>query len=145
MPQRTGTPQPSHMPDGAHRLYECEFTRADLGSIRAALASHASAHGVADQARFNFILAVNELTTNAIVHGGGGGCVRLWHHGDALWCEIVDTGRGLTPAQLDRMRKPDPRQHGHGLWLVKHICGSVHIDTGEHGTRVLLRYPVPAP
>jgi serine/threonine-protein kinase RsbW len=97
--------------------------------------------GLADRAQFNFILVVNELTTNAIRHGGGKGCVRLWHYGDALWCEIVDTGRGISAQRLGRMREPRPSDHGHGLWLVQHICAEVHIDTGRHGTRVLLRYP----
>jgi anti-sigma regulatory factor (Ser/Thr protein kinase) len=145
MPERTSTPQPPHIPDGARRLYECEFTRDHLHSIRVALARQASAHGLADHARFNFVLAVNELTTNAIVHGGGGGRVRLWRHGDALWCEVVDTGRGPASPQLDRMRQPAPEQRGHGMWLVDHLCDSVHIEPGERGIRILLRYPIPAP
>lgn len=144
MSQQSAAPHPSRVPEGASSLYECEFGRDDLGSVRMALARHAGVQGLADRAQFNFILAVNELTTNAIRHGGGWGCVRLWRYGDALWCEIEDDGPGIPARRLDRMREPGPGDRGHGLWLANHLCAAVHIDTGRHGTRVLLRYPLPA-
>jgi anti-sigma regulatory factor (Ser/Thr protein kinase) len=144
MPHESDAGQPSRVPDGASPIYECEFGRGDLRLVRTEIARHAGANGLADQAQFNFILAVNELITNAILHGGGGGCVRLWRHGDGLWCEIEDAGSGIPEQRLDRMRIPHPHERGHGLWLAHQICGNVHITTGLHGTQILLRYPLPA-
>jgi anti-sigma regulatory factor (Ser/Thr protein kinase) len=143
MAEDPGTTESSRVPDGASPLYDCQFSRDDLGSVRTALARLAGTHGLADRAQFNFILAVNELTTNAILHGGGKGSVRLWHHGGALWCEISDTGRGIPAQRLNRMREHHPNDRGHGLWLAQHICAEVHVDTGRRGTRVLVCYPLP--
>jgi serine/threonine-protein kinase RsbW len=142
MAQESGVAEPLRVPVDASSLYECEFGPDLLGGVRTALARLAGAHGLADRAQFNFILVINELTTNAIRHGGGKGCVRLWRHGGELWCEVVDTGPGIPAQPIHRMREPGPCRRGHGLWLAYHICADVHIDTGKHGTRVLLRYPL---
>jgi serine/threonine-protein kinase RsbW len=144
MAQEPGVAQPARVPVDASSLYECEFGRDRLGGVRTALARLAGAHGLADRAQFNFILVVNELTTNVIRHGGGRGCVRLWRRGNELWCEVMDTGPGISAPPLHRMRDSGPGKRGHGLWLAHHICADVHIDTGRHGTRVLLRYPLSA-
>ena len=145
MAQELGVAQPPRVPVDASVLYERDFGRDDLGAVRTAVAHLAGTHGLIERARFNFILVINELTTNVIRHGGGRGCVRLWHHGDDLWCEVTDTGPGIPAAPLHRMGEPVPRPRGHGLWLTRHICADVHIDTGRQGTRILLRYPLPAP
>jgi serine/threonine-protein kinase RsbW len=136
--------QPARVPVDASALYECEFSRDHIGGVRTALARLAGAHGLTDRAQFNFILVINELTTNVIRHGGGRGCLRLWRHYDELWCEVVDTGPGIPALPLQRMRESGPGPRGHGLWLAHHICADVQIDTGRHGTRVLLRYPLSA-
>jgi anti-sigma regulatory factor (Ser/Thr protein kinase) len=145
MAQEQRVAQPAGVPLDARSLYACDFGRDDLGGVRTALARLVGEHGLADRAQFNFILVVNELTTNVIRHGGGRGCVRLWRHGDQLWCEVADTGPGIPAPPLHRMREPRPGPRGHGLWLTQHICADVHIDTGRHGTRILLRYPLSAP
>jgi serine/threonine-protein kinase RsbW len=145
MVERARTAQPTRVPSDASSLYECEFGRHHLGGVRTALARLASTNGLTDRAQFNFILVINELTTNVIRHGGGRGCVRLWRHYDELWCEVVDTGPGIPAPALQRMRESGPSPRGHGLWLAHHICAHLHIDTGRHGTRVLLRFPLSAP
>jgi anti-sigma regulatory factor (Ser/Thr protein kinase) len=144
MAQESSVVQPAGVPADATALFRCEFGRDHLGGMRTALARVAADHGLADRAQFNFILVVNELTTNAIRHGGGRGCVQLWRHADDLWCEVVDDGPGIAAPALNRMSATGPGPRGHGLWLTRHICSDVHIDTGRHGTRILLRYPLPA-
>ena len=145
MAQEQGVAQPVRVPGGAGALYECEFSGDQLGAVRTALARLAGEHGLADRAQFNFILVINELTTNVIRHGGGRGCVRLWHHDGELWCEVVDTGPGIPAPPLHRMQEPRPGPRGHGLWLTRHICAGVHIETGRNGTRIVLRYPLSTP
>ena len=108
MAQKQDVAQPARVPVDAVSLYGCEFGRDHLGGVRTAVARLAGALGLADRAQFNFILVINELTTNVIRHGGGRGCVRLWRHGDELWCEVEDTGPGIPAAPLHRMRAPAP-------------------------------------
>ncbi len=145
MAQLSRRTEPEHLPNGATPLFDCAFGRDHLGAMRGQIGRHAARHGLVDRAQFNFILVVNELTTNAVRHGGGHGCLRLWRHGDSLWCEIADNGPGIASRYLgDLGYRPPDRLAGHGLWLTHRICETVYIDTGRHGTRVLLRYPLPA-
>jgi signal transduction histidine kinase len=43
-----------------------------------------------------FVLAVHEVTGNAVQHGGGRGRARLWYADGALRCRVTDDGPGLT-------------------------------------------------
>lgn len=144
MTQQAGVAPPARVPADATPLFRCAFGRGHLGGMRQELARVAADHGLVDRAQFNLVLVVNELTTNAIRHGGGTGCVRLWRHDGDLWCEVADDGPGIGASAVDRVSGSGPGDRGHGLWLTRHICPDVHIDTGRHGTRILLRYPLPA-
>jgi serine/threonine-protein kinase RsbW len=132
-------------PVGVLPLIDRSFTGAGLGEIRHELGNCASASGLADVALAHFVVAVNEITTNAVRHAGGHGHLRLWRHGDALFCEVVDKGPGISKRQLNDTKERRPgRIGGHGLWLARHICDDVQIETGRGtGTRVLLRYVLP--
>src|SRR3954447_3993400 len=89
------------MPDDVISLVECEFDRDHLGILRAELGKQAAAHGLLDQRQFNFILSVNEITTNALRHAGGRGRLRLWRHDNSLWCEVSDNGKGIDQGCLE--------------------------------------------
>jgi anti-sigma regulatory factor (Ser/Thr protein kinase) len=133
------------MPDDAVLLFECDFDREHLGPLRGELGKQASAHGLADRTQFNFVLAVNEITTNTLQHARCPGHLRLWRHAGSLWCEVTDDGPGIPRRYLDA---PHARTAGtlggHGLWLARRLCDGVHIETGRRaGTRVLLRFAVP--
>ena len=41
----------------------------------------------------DLVLAVNEVATNSIRHGGGAGMLRIWQADGALICEVADAGR----------------------------------------------------
>jgi serine/threonine-protein kinase RsbW len=134
------------MPADAVRLFQCDFDRDHLGALRGELGKQASAHGLVDRMQFNFVLAVNEITTNTLRHAGGRGRLCLWRHAGSLWCEVTDHGPGIPRRYLDGAEeRPAGTLGGHGLWLARRLCDSVHIETGpRRGTRVLLRYDVPA-
>jgi anti-sigma regulatory factor (Ser/Thr protein kinase) len=122
-------------------LLAVEFGRDSLGTVRDGLAKCGADSGLVDLALTNFVLAVNEIATNAVRHGGGGGRVRLWRSGSDLWCEVADTGRGIPPGRTYGVNRPRPGHiGGWGLWLARHLCDRVDIETGGSGTRVLLRY-----
>ncbi|WNZ14207.1 anti-sigma factor RsbA family regulatory protein [Streptomyces sp. 11x1] len=80
-------------------------------------------------------LAVAELTTNSVVHGGGTGTVRVWAEGPQLVCEVHDRGRLTDPLAG---RRPPARDQlgGRGLLLVHYVADLVRLHTTEAGTTV---------
>jgi anti-sigma regulatory factor (Ser/Thr protein kinase) len=137
--------QPRTVPGGAVQLLERKFDRTSLASLRGELTGCGAANGLADLALTNFVLAINEITTNAVRHAGGFGQLRLWRDADSLWCEVLDDGPGIPRRYLAASGRPEPGQiGGHGLWLARHICDSVDINfRSPSGTRVLMRYLLP--
>jgi serine/threonine-protein kinase RsbW len=125
---------------------ERKFDRSSLAALRGELFRYGAAHGLTDLALANFVLAVNEITTNAVRYAGGQGQLRLWRQDGELRCRVSDDGRGIPPRYLEASGRPDPLHvSGHGLWLARHICAGVEIETSRTtGTRILLRYPVPS-
>ncbi|MGA5302447.1 ATP-binding protein [Nucisporomicrobium flavum] len=126
-------------------LFAFPFDRRSLGIVRRELVRHARAGGLDEVAVFNFVLAVNEITTNAVRHGGGRGRIQLWREGSALWCQVKDEGPGITSERLDEtLRRKAGHIGGHGIWLARQICGGLHIDTTHGaGTRVLISCELP--
>jgi serine/threonine-protein kinase RsbW len=133
-------------PVGAAPLLNRTFTGAELSDVRQDLSRTGSASGLADVALAHFVLAVNEITTNAVRHAGGHGELILWREDGALLCEVVDKGPGIPTRELAESNQRRPgRIGGHGLWLARHICDDVQIESSRGaGTRVLLRYALPA-
>ncbi len=83
------------------------------------------------------MVAVNELLTNAVRHGGGVGRVRLWAENDAVVCEVSDSGGGLPavrPAPVTRPAADTPG--GWGLWLAEELTDTFELITGGEGTTV---------
>jgi two-component system, OmpR family, sensor histidine kinase BaeS len=75
----------------------------------------------ADPSRLRQVL--DNLVANAVVHGGGDGVVRLrLRVDDHLAIEVVDTGRGIPVAELERVFhagvRLDPGAPGTGLGLT---------------------------
>ncbi|MGC4786316.1 ATP-binding protein [Micromonospora sp. DT178] len=78
-------------------------------------------HGLED-----FVLAVHELVTNVVRHGGGSGEVRLFQHSGLLTCQVSDDGPGL--GEVD-VALPSPGEVGHrGLWLAQQLTKGLMVD-----------------
>jgi len=137
--------QPRTKPAGAVTLLEYKFDQGSLAALRGELGRCATDAGLTDLALSNFVLAVNEIATNAVRYAGGHGQLCLWSDGSRLWCRISDDGPGIPRRYLNQVARPTPGQiGGHGLWLARHICTSIEIDTDRRtGTRVLLGYALP--
>jgi len=99
------------------------------------VAAHAAAAGLSASRCEELVLAVNELATNSIRHGGGSGSLRIWGEDEVVVAEVRDQGR------IDRPlagREP-PRSGqlgGHGLWLVNQLCDLVQMRTFSTGSVV---------
>jgi anti-sigma regulatory factor (Ser/Thr protein kinase) len=93
--------------------------------------------GAPDQAG-DAILAVGEMLTNAIRHGGGTGKLQLIHTHHHVLCVIRDEGPGMPGgAAFSHPRLVTPQAvDGRGLWLAFALCTAVKIYTSRSGTRV---------
>ena len=117
-----------------------------LGLARAAVTRRATRFGLPPERVEDLVLAVNELATNSVMHGGGRGMLRLWEGGAgagigrALVCEVSDGGRIDEP--LTGRARPGDGEVGHfGLWLVNQLCDFVEQRTLPDGNvvRVTMR------
>jgi anti-sigma regulatory factor (Ser/Thr protein kinase) len=80
-------------------------------------------------------LAVAELTTNSVVHGGGNGTLTVWAEAGQVVCEVRDTGRLTDP--LAGRRPPEHGQiGGRGLLLVHYVADLVRVHTTDEATTV---------
>lgn len=122
----------------------CALRPETLREIRAAVRSYAGTAGLSDPALYNFVLAVNELLTNALRHAGGRGDVLLWRTGDRLFCEVSDEGPGMPAERLSDTARPGAATiGGRGLWLARQVCDRVDIRTGPTGSQVRLEHHLP--
>ncbi|MFF1707143.1 anti-sigma factor RsbA family regulatory protein [Streptomyces sp. NPDC058251] len=118
-------------PDAAAFSYGGE----DLPAVRQFALAQAMWLGLAGERLMDVELAVAELTTNSVVHGGGRGTLAVWAEQGQLVCEVRDGGRLTDP--LAGRRPPEHGQlGGRGLMLVHYVADLVRVHTGDDGTTV---------
>ena len=88
----------------------------------------------------DFLMAVDEMATNAVRHGGLPAGLRLWTAPGRVVCTVTDSGHGLDDpfAGYGPAHGEDLSHGGMGLWLARQLCDSVVIRRGERGTSVRL-------
>jgi anti-sigma regulatory factor (Ser/Thr protein kinase) len=109
----------------------------DLASVRYMVARQADASGLEVGRTQELMTAVNEVATNSIRHGGGGGSLRIWQEDAAVVCELRDSGRFSNPL-ADRQRPASVHTAPRGLWLANQLCDLVQIRNFADGTVVRL-------
>lgn len=112
-----------------------EFDRADLAAVRAFAHDQAVTAGLSLDRVDGLLLAVNEVATNAVLHGDGCGELRIWRDGDALVCECRDSGRIEDPL-VGRRRPVGAQVGGFGLWIVNQLCELVQVRSTPAGSVV---------
>ena len=106
--------------------------------VRHRVSRHATEAGGSPVCVSALALAVSELATNSIRHGGGRGRLRLWRDRGSLVCEVADRGHITDP--LVGRRRPTSRQlDGRGLWLVNQLCDLVQVRSAPGHTVVRVR------
>jgi anti-sigma regulatory factor (Ser/Thr protein kinase) len=115
-----------------------DFDGCSLRAARRLVAREAELAGLSDGRREDLILAVDELTTNSVTHGGGHGSLCVWRSETAVVCEVRDEGHVSDP--LAGMRQPRPEQlTGRGLWVAGRLCDCMHIASSPGRTTVRVR------
>lgn len=114
---------------------EIAFDDGPLGDLRAFVADQSEVMGLRPRRIHDLMLAVSELASNSVRHGGGHGVLRIWDGGDGVVCEIEDRGR-IDDAMVGRERPVLAEKNGRGLWLVHQVRDLVQIRTSDHGTVV---------
>jgi anti-sigma regulatory factor (Ser/Thr protein kinase) len=116
---------------------ELLFGDESLSLVRRFVAEQAVRAGLAADRVDDLQIAVNELATNTISHGGGTGTLRAWHTADLFVCEVTDAGR-ITDPLAGRLPPGPTSEGGRGLVIVHHLCDLVRLYTGDGGTTVRL-------
>jgi len=110
------------------------FGAGDLVALRSTVAAHADRLGLREDGIADIVLAVHELATNAVRHGGGGGRLRMWSADDCVICEVADKGAGFTYLSDGQGHPPLGAAGGRGLWIVAELGQWFDVRTGPDGT-----------
>ena len=135
--EASGAPFDIPLPEPGTTVSQLAFTADDLVSLRSLVLRHARAARLKPARAADLVTAVNEIATNSVRHGGGGGSLRLWQEHSALVCEIRDKGHFDKPL-ADRERPSRELTAPRGLWLANQMCDLVQIRTLSDGTVVRL-------
>jgi anti-sigma regulatory factor (Ser/Thr protein kinase) len=128
-------PEPQSGPGGF------AFDRDNLLELRGKVATFATASGLRAARATELVTAVNEVATNSIEHGGGGGVARMWRTPESVICEVRDAGDYRQPL-ADRERPGESPRDSRGLWLANQLCDLVQIRALTDGTVVRLHLDV---
>ncbi|MFC0033948.1 ATP-binding protein [Micromonospora chaiyaphumensis] len=116
----------------ASSLLSRDFTSATITELRHAVTAAVAAAGLAGARAEDFVLAVHELVTNAVRHGGGTGHLHLRRQGDLLTCDVVDHGPGVEAPPIRQVA--GDAAGGRGLWLADHLADSLSLHRRADGT-----------
>lgn len=87
--------------------------------------------------REDLVLAVNEVVTNSLQHGGGECLISTWDDAASVVCEVRDGGQ-ITDPMVGRLLPVREAPAGRGLWLANHLCDLVQVRSSQEGTTVRL-------
>jgi len=125
-------------------LLERWFGRDDITAVRHEVSDRLAAAGLAGDRLQGFVLAVNEVITNVVLHTGGSGRIVLWLAEGSAWCTVTDSGSGIPAKYLSVPAVPGTYEvGGRGIWLAHQLCDEVTVATGPLGTAVGLRIGLP--
>lgn len=126
---------------GTQVLISETFDRSRVAALRHAVAARAGTAGLTGDRLEDFVVAVNELLTNAVRHGGGTGHLTLWCEAYAVTCEVVDRGTGVGTLREGKPASDEPG--GWGLYLVRELTDTFEIKSGPEGTAVRISSRTP--
>jgi anti-sigma regulatory factor (Ser/Thr protein kinase) len=127
------------LPEPDSVLEEYRFTADRLAKVRALVESQTARLGLGGGRTYDYVLAVDEVAANSVIHGGGAGTLRIWRTGDCLTTEIRDRGFLDVASATPEQRPAADLPHGRGLWLIHQLCDLVQTrSTPAEGTTTRL-------
>jgi serine/threonine-protein kinase RsbW len=128
-------PQPGFTsPPPGVPVKKLSFRLADLPLVRRFAEDEARDVGMAENAVGDFVIAVNEVATNAVTHGTEPAILRTWVSNGNLVVEVHDDGTW----------RPGPRPGavgGMGLWVARLLSADLALRAGNAGSTVTMRFP----
>ncbi|QFZ24329.1 sensor histidine kinase [Saccharothrix syringae] len=124
-------PLPPPPEDAITRRFDLD----ELSSVRRLVAEFGTDTGLTPDQVEDLVLAVNELTTNSVVHGGGVGTLLIWRESGIVVCEVRDSGRLANP-MVGRRNPGASANGGYGVMLVNLLCDLVRVHTQDNGTTI---------
>ena len=131
------------VPSHRHSLIDRVFGRDDITVLRHEVLQRLDRAVLGDRLD-GFVLAINEVITNVVLHAGGTGRLVLDTGASAVWCTVTDSGPGIPQ---HHQRPPDVPEAfdvgGRGIWLAYQLCDEVTMATGPIGTTIGLKIALP--
>src|SRR3954451_22051693 len=124
------------LPEPSAGATELAITRDSLAELRALTESAAAGAGLSEPRIRDLVLAVHEIATNSVRHGGGTGALRIWRDGGTLVCEVRDRGRIAQQPLVGRVRPAVGQTGGYGVWLANQLCDLVQLRELPEGSVV---------
>ena len=131
---RSTPPLPKPPSTATNTVFNFEATR--LRELRQFTYRHAQSAGLAGDRLDDFVLAINELATNSIEHGGGSGTLHIWTEHGRLVGQVRDHGTLTDPLAGRRPSSVEQLGGGRGLLMVHDLVDLVRSHTGAQGTTI---------
>jgi anti-sigma regulatory factor (Ser/Thr protein kinase) len=113
-----------------------EFGFHELADVRRLAEREAARAGVSDERARRLVVAVNEVATNALIHGSEPQEVRTYRADGDLVYEVRDSG-DWTPDPLAGQLRPDfSHAGGWGMWVARMMADAVEPRRSDSGTVV---------
>ena len=129
------------LPPPVEPVTERVFGDGELSAVRRLVAERCAAVGLTDDATDDLVLCVDEIAVNSLLHGGGGGVLRVWQQDGTLVCEVSDDGTIADPL-VGRATPSLDRIGGRGVWMANQLCDLVQVRSGPAGTVVRMHVAV---
>ena len=113
------------------------FDAATIEEVRRFVTEHATQAGLDPARTSDVVIAVSEIATNSVRHGGGAGVLRTWTDGATFTCEIRDRGV-ITDPLAGRVEPTTAQVEGRGMWLANRLCDLVQVRAFADGGAVRL-------
>lgn len=127
-------------------LLDRTFGLEQITDVRHEVADRLTAVGLSGDRLHGFVLAVNEVVTNVVLHAGGRGRLSLRAAGGVVRCLVMDEGPGIPEHHRGERAIPATSEvGGRGIWLAYQLCDEVLMKSDSAGTTVELRIGLPAP
>ena len=122
---------------------EFTFAVGDLPIVRRVVESAAFEAGLSSARVGEMVLAVNEVATNAVIHGRPPTRLRVWKADGEIVFEVSDAGEGIADGVAGHLRPPPDALSGRGLWLTRLLADAVEVRNGD-GCAVAIHATAPS-